>query len=75
MKIWAIIRKAIYLAIMIGILIVLAVLKKNTNIAEGMTRTAMRGYGQAAATVSSLVPFLSLTEVVVLAIAICCLVL
>ncbi len=75
MKIWAIIRKAIYLAIMIGILITLAVLKKNVDIAEGMTRVAMRGYGKAMSTVSSFIPFLSLTEVVVLGIAIACLVL
>ena len=75
MKIWAIIRKAIYLAIMIGILIVLAVLKNDVNIAEGMTVTAMRGYGKAMSTVSSFIPFLSLTEVVVLGIAIACLVL
>ena len=75
MKIWAIIRKVIYLSLLIGILIVLAVLKRNPDVAEGMTRTAMRGYGRAAATVSSLVPFLSFTELVVVALAIACLVL
>jgi len=75
MKIWAIIRKAIYLAVLIGILIVLAILKKNTDIAEGMTRTVLRGYAQGAAFVSSLVPFISLTEVVVIAIIIVCIVL
>ena len=75
MKIWAIIRKAIYLAVLIIILIVLAILKNNPNIAEGMSKTAMRGYGQAAAVFSSIIPFLSLTEIVVLAIAIPCLVL
>ena len=56
MKIWAIIRKAIYLAVLIIILIVLAVLKNNPNIAEGMSKTAMRGYGQAAAVFSSIIP-------------------
>lgn len=75
MKIGAIIRKAIYLALMIGILIVLAVLKNNVDIAEAMSRTAMRGYGNAISKVSSFIPFLSLTEIVVLGIAIACLVL
>ena len=75
MKIGAIIRKAIYLALLVGILIVLGLLKKNVDIAEGMTRTAMRGYGQGVSTVTSLVPFLSFTEIVVLATAIACLIL
>ena len=63
MKIGAIIRKAIYLALMIGILIVLAVLKNNVDIAEIMSRTAMRGYGNAISKVSSFIPFLSLPEI------------
>ena len=75
MKIWAIIRKAAYLLVMIFILVVLAVLKNNVEMAEYMTTGSMRAYGQTMAMFSSFIPFLSLTEVVVLAIAICCLVL
>lgn len=65
-SIWGIIRKAIYIVALIIIIIVLQLLKQNTTIAETMTRTIMRGYGQAASYISSLVPFLSFTEVLFL---------
>lgn len=55
--------KAIIIVLLVVIIILLEVAKKDVNFAENMTRTVARGYGQGASYISSLVPFLSLTEV------------
>lgn len=62
-KPFAIIRKCIYLTILIVFIIVWAVLKNNPDIAEGVTRGIVRTTGQGSAFLSGLIPFLSLTEV------------
>ena len=55
--------KAIIIVLLVVIIILLEVAKKDVNFAENMTRIVARGYGQGASFISSLVPFLSLTEV------------
>ena len=61
-KLSAIIRKCIYIVILTIFLIVMAVLKKNPDICEGMMRGLARWYGKGASFLSGLIPFLSLTE-------------
>ena len=58
-----IIVKAIIIVLLIAVIVLLEVAKKDASFAEAMTRTVVRGYGQGASWLSSLVPFLSLTEV------------
>lgn len=62
-KPFAIIRKCIYLTILIVFIVIWALLKNNQDIAEGITRGIVRATGQASAFLSGLVPFLSLMEV------------
>ena len=47
---------------LIFIIVLIAVLKINSDIAEVFTRTVARAYGKAASFVSGLIPFMSLTE-------------
>ena len=61
-KIKALIGKAIAIVLIAAVLIVLAVLKKNQDIAEAMTRGPARWYGFAMSKVTGLVPFVSFTE-------------
>ena len=65
-KFWSLIRRAIYIVLLLTIIILLEVAKKDSDFAEKMMRTVVRGYGKGATVFSSLVPFLSLTEVLFL---------
>ena len=61
-KFKALIGKAIAIVLIAAVLIVLAVLKKNPDVAEGMTRGPARWYGFAVSKVTGLIPFVSFTE-------------
>ena len=74
-KIGSIIRKVIAIALLVAVIVVLAVLKKNQEVAEVMSRTTMRWYTKGASTFSSWVPFMSLSEVIIVLLVIVCVVL
>ena len=63
-----IIKGSIIIALLIVILI-LSILKKNVDTAEGMSRTIARWYGAVASGTSSVIPFVSFTELFFLALA------
>lgn len=63
MKIFGIIRRAVFIFFFGAIIILWSILKKNENIAEGITQTIAKGYGKGASYVSALAPHVSLTEI------------
>ncbi len=66
----SIIIKALVIIVLVLTIVLIAVIKKNPEAAEAMTRGFSRGYIQVASFISGLIPFVSLTELVVIAIAI-----
>lgn len=62
-KPFAIVRRIIFIVILVALIVTWALLKNNQDIAEKITTTVARGYGQGVSFVSNLVPFLSFTEV------------
>lgn len=70
MKIFAIIRRVIFIVLFAAIIVVVALLKMNENIAEGMTQTVAKGYSKGLSFVSGLAPHVSLTEILFLVLAI-----
>lgn len=69
-KLRGIIIKSAVIVILVLTIVLIAVLKKNQEVAEAMTRGFSRGYIQVASFISGLIPFVSLTELVVIIIAI-----
>ena len=61
-KLRAIIFKTLVIAILVLAIVLIAVLKKDPEVAEAMTRGFSRGYVQVASTISGVVPFLSFME-------------
>ena len=61
-KLRAIIFKSLVIVILVLAIVLIAVLKKNPDTAEAMTRGFSRGYIQVASTISGVVPFLSFME-------------
>ena len=66
----SIIIKTLVIIVLVLTIVLIAVLKKNPEVAEAMTRGFSRGYIQVASFISGLIPFVSLTELVVIIIAI-----
>ena len=66
----SIIIKALVIIVLVLTIVLIAVIKKNPEVAEAMARGFSRGYIQVASFISGLIPFVSLTELVVIAIAI-----
>jgi len=66
----SIIIKALVIIALVLTIVLIAVIKRNPEAAEAMTRGFSRGYIQVASFISGLIPFVSLTELVVIAIAI-----
>ena len=62
MKLFAVIRKSIFIFLLAAIIIAWAVLKSNVNVAEGVTQTVAKGYGKGLSYVSGIIPGVSLTE-------------
>jgi len=69
-KFLAIIIKTLVIIVLVLTIVLIAVIKKNPDVAEAMTRGFSRGYIQVASSISGLIPFVSLTELVVLTIVI-----
>ena len=69
-KLRGIIIKSAVIVILVLTIVLIAVLKKNPEAAEAMTRGFSRGYIQVTSFISGLIPFVSLTELVVIIIAI-----
>lgn len=63
MKLFAVIRKSIVIFLLVAIIVVWAILKTNTDVAEGITQTVAKGYGKGLSIASSAIPHVSLTEV------------
>ena len=61
-KLRAIIFKSLVIVILVLAIVLIAVLKKNPEVAEAMTRGFSRGYVQVASSISGAVPFLSFME-------------
>lgn len=61
-----IVKGSIILGLLL-IFLILVLLKKNPDIAEGMSRTIARGYGATVSGISSILPFVSLMELFFLA--------
>lgn len=61
-KFRALIIKLLIIVIMVLTIVLIAVLKKNPDTAEAMTRGFSRGYIRVASIISGLIPFMSLTE-------------
>ena len=69
-KLRGIIIKLLIIVILVLTIVLIAVLKKDPEVAEAMTRGFSRGYIQVASFITNLVPFVSFTEIIVLTIAI-----
>ena len=69
-KFLSIIIKTLVIIVLVLTIVLIAVLKKNPDVAEAMTRGFSRGYIRVASFITGLVPFVSFTELVVLIIAI-----
>lgn len=69
-KLRGIIIKSAVIVILVLTIVLIAVFKKNPEVAEAVTRGFSRGYIQVASFISGLIPFVSLTELVVITIAI-----
>ena len=61
-KAFAIIRRVLYIIAMVAFLIVFAVLKNNPETCESMTRGVVRDYNKFLGTISGVISFVSLTE-------------
>ena len=66
----SIIIKALVIIVLVLTIVLIAVIKKNPEAAEAMTRGFSRGYIQVTSFISGLIPFVSLTELVVITIVI-----
>ena len=75
MKLFAIIRRLIAIAFFVGVIVLFAILKKNPDVAEAITRTISRYYCKGAVFVSGLAPHVSLTEIMFVIVIIVALVL